>query len=248
MKFKIFEKYKNLQYLVTKRDITHKLYNSMAMHTGESIESVYQNRKSLIEYFGSDARFISILQTHSNDIYKVDTQIEHGWSSLDSSIEADALITDIPYQVLTILTADCVPVLLYDPQKEAIAAIHAGWRGTRGKIVQRCISQMVAEYGTNPHDIIAVIAPAIGSCCYEISDEIASYFHEYPESIHRKKADSVYIDIKSINRAQLISMGVSKEQIEMSDICTACQSQEYFSYRKERGCSGRFMSAIMLTT
>ena len=242
------DKYDNIKHLVTKRDTTHRLYNSMAMHTGESIESVSQNRESLREYFGGDARFISILQTHSSDIYKVDTQIEHGWSSLDSSIEADALITDIPKQVLTILTADCVPILLYDPQKGAIAAIHAGWRGTREKIVQRAISQMIAEYGTDPQDIVAVIAPAIGGCCYEVSDEIAEYFLEYPDSIRTEKPNSSYLDLKSINQAQLIAMGVPKEQIEMSDICTACQSQEYFSYRKERGCSGRFMRAIMVTT
>ena len=248
MKFKIFEKYKNLQHLITQRDTTHKLHNSMAMHTGEHIEHISQNRERLREYFGDDVRFFSVLQTHSSDIYIVNKQVDYGWSALDTTIEADALITDIPNQVLTILTADCVPILLYDTQREVIAAIHAGWRGTDKKIVQKCVAKMIAEYGTDPKDIVAGVAPAIGGCCYEVSEEIASYFHEYPEYVVRDKSSSIYLNLKSINRAQLVDMGVPSEQIEVSNICTACQNEDYFSYRKEKGCSGRFMSAIMLTT
>jgi YfiH family protein len=147
--------------------------------------------------------------------------------------------------MLNILTADCVPILLYDTKKEVVAAIHAGWRGTHMHIVTKTVQKMIDTFNSNPKDIIAGIAPSIGRCCYEVGEDVAEHFFDMPQSFTRKD-EKYMLDLPLINKEQLLIAGLKEESIEMSHICTSCNVERFFSYRKEQGCSGRFMSTIGL--
>jgi copper oxidase (laccase) domain-containing protein len=105
---------------------------------------------------------------------------------------------------------------------------------------------MKETYGCSPKDILAGIAPSIGRCCYEVGKDVAEHFFATPEGL-TQKGDKFMLDLPFINKLQLLSIGIKDENIEMSHICTACEVDRFFSYRKEQGCSGRFMSMIGLT-
>ncbi len=219
----------------------------MALHTGEPKEKIITNRKVVERLFGKEQtpHFVLADQTHSDHIRVVTEAETKGWESFESAIaDCDALITDLKGVVLGILTADCVPVLLCDPLQGVVAAVHAGWRGTASGIVPKTVERMRQEFGIKPENIIAGIAPAIGVCCYEVGEEVASGFFELPEAVISKENGKYMLDLPLANRLQLMKAGVQEAHIEMSDICTACENGSFFSYRKEQGCSGRFMSLI----
>ncbi len=237
-----------LIHLVTKKDLSKPYNFSLALHTGEDKKSIFQNRKILEKKLNSKniLRFIVANQTHSNHIKIIKDYKNRGWDSTINSIEnCDALITNIPNVILTILTADCVPILLYDTNKQVVAAIHAGWKGTKSQISSKTVQLMIDRFNSNPVDIEAAIAPAIGECCYEVEEDVAKYFlTPKSEYCKRKKDGKFMLNLPKINKQQLIDIGLKEENIEMSNICTSCNSKDYFSYRQEKGCSGRFMSMI----
>jgi YfiH family protein len=240
----------NLIHAITKRVIGRPYDMSLALHTGEDTQEIISNRRSIAKsIFGLESidryNFIVANQTHSNHIQIIDSDISLGWEDQESAItDCDALVTNHKNIILTIMTADCVPILLYDPIKEVVAAIHAGWRGTESQIVVKSIESMVDRFGTSPSDIIAGIAPAIGGCCYEVGIDVAQYFMHYPTVTEEVKRGKYMLDLPMVNRVELLSVGVLEENIQMSSICTACSVDEFFSYRREHGCSGRFMSMI----
>jgi hypothetical protein len=166
-------------------------------------------------------------------------------------------------------TADCAPVLLVDPKKRAIAAIHAGWRGTLARIVTKTIGHLQMEFGSGPQDLLAAIGPTIGGCCYEVGTEVASAFAaKFPNASdffdelrtgdepnplqwlnmmppgHQPPPNKVLLDLKKANRAQLLEAGVPEENIFITQLCTSCDVNRLFSYRKEGPSSGRLMSVI----
>jgi YfiH family protein len=245
-KFKCFERYHDLLHAVTNKSINFPHDFSLALHTGENEEEIIKNRNILATSFksGKNLHFIVASQTHSDHIKVISKKETKGWDSLENAIEdCDALITNEKEIILTILTADCVPVLLYDREKEVVASVHAGWKGTKARIVAKTVLKMKDVYGCEPKNIIAAVAPSIGSCCYEVGYDVAENFLDIPEGYTRIE-DKYMLNLPYINKYQLLEVGVGEENIEMSDICTACESQRYFSYRKEKGCSGRFMSMI----
>ena len=148
--------------------------------------------------------------------------------------------------VLTILTADCVPVLMYEPKKKVVTAVHAGWRGSDKKIVVKTVEYIKNQYNCNPSDIVAVIAPSIGGCCYEVDELVASKFIDYKESVIKKSQNKYMLDLKNINKEQLLSAGLQESNIEVSHLCTSCNNNKFFSYRRDKECTGRFISAIMM--
>ncbi|MBD3795427.1 MAG: peptidoglycan editing factor PgeF [Epsilonproteobacteria bacterium] len=242
-KFKNLSSYANIIHKITEKNNAHSCLNSLALHTNEPKEQILINRERLKNEF-VNMKFVVANQTHSNHIKVIKEWIELGWSDKESAIDdCDALITNQKNLMLTILTADCVPILLFCPKKNVISAIHAGWKGTLGKIVINAVETMKEEFGVNPKDIVASIAPAIGECCYEVSKEVAQKFDEY-HNAYRLTNGSYMLNLPLINQLQLESIGV--KNIEQSNICTACENENYFSYRKEGGCSGRFMSMIGL--
>jgi YfiH family protein len=194
----------------------------------------------------------------------------HRFSAISShSCNGDASVTDISGLLLAAQTADCVPILLVDRKKRAVAAIHAGWRGTLARITQKTVGRMQAEFGSRPSDVIAAIGPAIGQCCYEVGVELvtkftaqfedgAEYFDEprtgdEPNPIqwlnmrppgHQPPPKNVHLDLRKANVSQLRAAGLRAANIHVNGLCTSCDSDLLFSYRKEGPVSGRLMAVI----
>ena len=232
-------------HLVTQKEPKAPYSFSLALHTQEEPSKILQNRNFLKEIFPTMS-FVVANQTHSSNIHIVTKNQEIGWQKLEEAIEdCDALITNQPNIMLTILTADCVPILLLDTKQKVVSAIHAGWKGTEQEIVFKTVKKMQEEFNSNPKNIIAGIAPSIGKCCYEVDWNVAQHF-ENVENAYDKVGEKYMLDLPHINKSQLLKAGLKKEHIELSNICTACKVEHYFSYRKEQGCSGRFMSMIGL--
>ncbi len=153
--------------------------------------------------------------------------------------DADALVDSTPGIALGIKTADCVPILLADSEHHAIAAIHAGWRGTAQQIAAATIRLMAAEFGTRPEAMHAAIGPCIGSCCFEVGAEVAWEFGvQTPGKAH--------LDLVAINRKQLQGAGIPAGNISASGECTMCGSRGYHSFRRDREAAGRMISWIRL--
>ena len=183
--------------------------------------------------------------------------------------KGDASLTNIPSLLLGVQTADCVPILLVDPKKHVVAAVHAGWRGTLARIAQKTIGRMQLEFGCKPADLLAALGPSIGPCCYEVGVELVTKFtaqfadaHDYfdeprtgdePNPIqwlnmappgHQPPPKSVHLDLRKANRSQLIASGLRPNNIYSTDLCTACLTDLLFSYRREGPLSGRLMSVV----
>lgn len=230
-------------HLVTTKSSKYPLNFSLALHTNQNPKDILLNRKTIQDRF-PNMNFIVANQTHSSNIAIISTKEDIGWRSEREAIrDCDALITNQKGVMLTILTADCVPILLFDTKLKIASAIHAGWRGTKEEIVIKTINKMRDEFSSNPKDIIAGIAPSIGRCCYEVDWSVAKYFTNYKNPFD-KRGDRYMLDLPYINREQLLTIGLEEGNIEMSNICTSCEVDNFFSYRKENGCSGRFMSMI----
>jgi YfiH family protein len=151
--------------------------------------------------------------------------------------EGDALITREPGVAVSVRTADCFPILLADPVRRAIAAVHAGWRGTAGEIVLQTLEQMGAQFGTRPNDVIAAIGPGIGACCYEVGEEVARQFGQ--ESAGR-------LDLEGENYRQLIRAGVPPAHIDQLNTCTFCNATLFYSWRRDRDPAARMISYIAI--
>jgi YfiH family protein len=177
------------------------------------------------------ADFAELKQIHSNLVF---TAKLHGMCG-----EGDALVTNRPGLVIAVRTADCYPILLADARNRAVAAVHAGWRGTAAHIVDRALEKMNAEFGTSPANVHAAIGPGIGVCCYEVGEEVARQFG-FDSRTH--------LDLALENRKQLEAAGVAPQNIETPGVCTYCDAERFFSYRREKEKAGRMISYIRITS
>ncbi len=236
-----------VRHCISRKNSDQAIDFSLAYHTGEDPKAVQSNRQMIQSIMDPRAHFVSPLQVHGDHIHVVRRQQSRGWDCLDRTLEADALVTNVRGVVLTILTADCVPVLIYDPRQKAIGAVHAGWQGTHKQIVRKTVEKMNALYGSKPSDLIVGIGPAIGGCCYEVGADVAEHFWDDPHVVHPVKHEKFLLDLKEANRQQLESAGVIASRIEISRECTVCASDRYFSHRAEPGCTGRFMGCISIS-
>ncbi len=159
--------------------------------------------------------------------------------------EADALITNTPGLYLSIRTADCVPVLIADEQHRAVAAVHAGWRGSADAISVEAVKAMGERYGSRPEDLLAAIGPAVCGPCYEVGPEVASRFARwFPE---RSDLDAkTTLDVAEANRRQLVEAGLDPARVFTGAPCTACNPDEFYSWRRERERTGRMVAAIAI--
>jgi YfiH family protein len=208
---------------------------------------------------------ITLRQIHSDIIRCVDS-IPPG----DEPLSGDGLITATSGLLLAIQTADCLPVILVDARRHAVGVFHAGWRGSLQRIVEKGIGEMHRCFGTNPRDLKAAIGPGIQGCCYEVGEEVRIKFEsqfEYGASLFREVKDSdpvrekypllfltarapghselpkkIFLDLVEANRQQLLAAGVPKKNIEASPLCTSCHPELLFSYRAEKGKTGRMMA------
>ena len=245
MKFNLLDPHPNLWHTVTEKRAQESCNFSLALHTGEPEAQIKRNRAVLEAQAGNNSCFVGVRQVHGDKIHVVTQHKAQGWSTLSDTVEADALVTNIPGVVLTILTADCVPILLYDPIACAVGAVHAGWKGTQAEILPKTIAKMQEKYGSKPQDILIAIGPAIGQCCYEVGGEVARHFTDYMGAVSAGKVAGKYqLDLKRVNQLQALENGITTENIEITPLCTSCAKDRFFSYRAEQGCSGRFISAI----
>ncbi len=161
-----------------------------------------------------------------------------------SYVETDALVTRERGLWLRVVVADCVPIFLVEPRVRAVAAIHAGWRGTSAGITRDALRIMTAELGGNPQIIRAYVGPAAGVCCYEVGEEVARLFSE-EETVRR--GGKAFVDLKAANVRQLQEAGVRSENIEVSPFCTVCNPRMFHSYRRDRDNAGRTVGIISIT-
>lgn len=165
-------------------------------------------------------------------------------SAANEPMEGDASITQLGGAVLGIQTADCVPILIADRKGHAVAAIHAGWRGTAARIAQKSVARLVVEYGVPAEDLIAVIGPHNAVCCYEVGAEVVEAMND-PVTISRKPEwAKPHLDQALANQRQLIAAGIPEDQIVVSNLCTQCRSDLFYSYRREGKRAGRMLSVI----
>lgn len=214
-------------------------------YCGDSVEAISRNRALLCQLLGiDDDRLLMPHQVHATEIVAVDEM------SKESQLEGvDALMTNVRGLCIGVSTADCIPVLLYDKMYRAVSAIHAGWRGTVKRIVEKAVAQMTAVYGSRPADMIAQIGPGIHVESFEVGDEVYDAFAAAGfamETISRRYDEKWHIDLPECNRQQLLRTGIPEAQISVSPICTYQHPDLYFSARRLSINSGRIFTGIVM--
>jgi YfiH family protein len=233
-------------------------------------ENVLRNRRLLAEAVTGDADtpLVTLRQIHSTALVvasAADAARERPW-------KGDGLMTDEPELLLGIQTADCIPVLVADKRLHAVAAFHAGWRGTVGRIVENGIGRMRLQFGSRPEDLVAAIGPGIGVCCYSVGEEVLSSFEsqfkyarelfcevystdpvrtKYPMLFLTQRAPghspigpALHVNLVEANRRQLLAAGLKPRSIRLVGGCTSCQRELFFSHRASQGHAGRMLSVI----
>lgn len=222
---------------------------------GDKPEHVTENRKRLCAAIGLHPEDMYVPhQTHGTEIGVIDTDFLARTSEEQAeTLEGvDALLTDLPGVGIAVTTADCVPIVLYAPDKEVAGVAHAGWRGTCNGIVAKTVEAMVARYGANPALIRAGIGPCISQEAFEVGHEVVDAFTAAGINLdgacyYNESTGKPHIDLTEVNRRQLIDAGVSEENIETAGICTYTNHNEFFSARRLSIHSGRFLTGIVRT-
>lgn len=206
---------------------------------------------------------VTLRQIHSDVIHLVNEMP-------DDPLAGDGLITETPGLLLAIQTADCLPIILVDTKRHAVGVFHAGWRGTMKRIVEKGVGEMFRCFGTRPQDLRAAIGPGIQGCCYEVGEEVRIKFESqfaYADKLFRELKESdpvrekypllfltarapghselptkIFLDLVEANRRQLLAAGVPKKNIDSLPLCTNCHPELLFSYRAEKGKTGRMMA------
>lgn len=259
---------------------------NLGFTAGAPRAAVRENRRLFFEQLGVEQYAVAELrQVHSDIVYQVqrarDGELEYCLAGIPTPERAgtghpagDALVTDQAGILLTVRTADCLPVLLVDPKRRAIAAVHAGWRGALARITQKTVGEMQRLYGSDPCNLLAAIGPSIRVCCYEVGEEVEEAFHgrfRRADRFFRKPSDpqashsalpvlsflnaqppghdapsrpASHLDLAAVARDQLLSAGLSPRHVAAHDLCAACRADLFYSYRREGSGTGRMMAVI----
>lgn len=227
---------------------------NLSFHRGDDPDAVMENHRRFADAVGYDYRKLVFSdQVHKTDIYKV-TEKDAGKGIMrDTDIrEIDGLMTNVPGIPLMTFYADCVPVFFYDPVKKVVAMNHSGWKGTVAKISRCMLSRLKEEYGTEASDLICAVGPSICKDCYEVSEDVAKQFMDaytkaQVDEIVYDKGDGKYLlDLHRANYYNLVDSGVLPEKIDVTNICTCCNSDVLFSHRASHGLRGNLGAVIML--
>ncbi len=208
---------------------------NLAYFKGDEKENVTENRSRFLKAIRAEhARIMTARQTHSIERHTIETEEQ----ARGPQPECDALITRMTDVLLAVQTADCLPVLIGDPKTGAIAAIHAGWRGTAGRITERTVADLMLVHGVSPRDCIAALGPAACAECYEVGEDVIGRYKQefgyWRNLLVNFKADGkAHLDIRAANVQQLSFCGFSEERIHVADYCTMHQNELFFSYRRE---------------
>lgn len=239
MQFKIFQKFgDNLLHVFSNR-----LAGNLGFGIGDDEENVKENYRRFCQPLGIDPeKLVVSKQVHGDDILILKSAGENSEMSLDKLPGYDAFITDIQDMPLSVRFADCQGVLIFDPVKKVIAAIHCGWRGNVLNILGKTVLKMIENFGCNPVDLLVGISPAIGPCCAEFTDPLS----ELPEFMQRYVNEKNCVDLWQCSLDQLKEVDVLAENVEISKTCTCCNKDLFFSYRRDKGNTGRMAAIIAL--
>ena len=230
--------------------------------------AIAENRRRLLSSLSpatKGQRLQTVKQVHSDTIHILE-------DVLASPLTGDGMITNVPGLLLAVQVADCVPVLLVDPNNRAVGGFHAGWRGTAKRIVEKGVGMMRMAYESDPANLHAAIGPCVGACCYAVGREVVDEFHsqfDYAKELfhdvfdddpvkkkypllfltarapgHSDIGPQVHLDLVEANRRQLIAAGLKPENIRTSGLCTSCNTDKLFSHRAEHGKTGRMMGVV----
>ena len=213
---------------------------NLGMHRGDAPENVAANFGILADALGFDLNSLVLTrQIHSHIVRQVCSADSCGFDNHDYH-ECDALITDQPGTALAVFSADCTPVLLFDPVTGAVGAAHAGWRGTAAKIAAKTAEAMAQAFGSRPEQLCAAIGPNIGQCCFETDADVPyamlDAFGEQAKAYIKQVNDKYYVNLKGLNALQLQAMGITS--IAISSECTACRTDRFWSHRVMGGKRG----------
>lgn len=248
-KFKLLASFSDLTHYVSTRQegvsVGEKAGLNLSFSVGDEVANVVENRRLLAEHMGlTSSQFVFPTQTHSSNV-----KIVSAITSSEDLADTDALVSNVPHICLSVMSADCVPILLFDPVNKVVAAIHAGWRGTVAGIVTKTIQVMESEFGTAAAQIIACIGPSISEEVYEVGEEVikavSDLFGTTEGLIAMKNENTGMFNLWEANKQLLLKSGVLENQIEIAGICTFKNSDTFFSYRKSPQ-TGRFAAGICL--
>lgn len=224
---------------------------NLGFHVGDNPEAVLENRTRLMDSVGVPlSHVVTCNQTHSGNVAIVDESMRGlGASTYASALsDTDALITNNKDICLMVMIADCVPIILFDPEKCVAGIVHAGWKGTVQDVTGNTVRQMIQVYGSAPQNIIAGIGPSIGPVHYEVGPEVVEIANStFPNAnvIRKDREGRTYFDLWKANVFQLLTSGLVRKNIELAGICTFAENANFYSHRREK-LTGRFCAAISL--
>ena len=234
---------------------------NLGLNTDDDLSNVKENYKRLCDAISASNNAVNIScdeivfsnQVHGTHIRTV-TDSDCGALFTPGKPQADGLITNTPGTALMVFTADCVPILLHDPLTGTISAVHAGWRGTAAGIAGIAVQKMITDFGCDPKNIKAAIGPCISACCYEVGSDVADSLqkafcdvdiHKIPKQENENIKETKYkVDLKEYNRLILFKAGL--RDILVSDECTCCSNDKYWSHRFTKGKRGSQVSVIKI--
>ena len=228
---------------------------NLGFHVGDDPKTVLINRERLASNIKLPLfDFTVARQIHSGTVAIVTEQMRGcGAADLNTAVEAtDAMVTAVPRLCLTVLSADCVPVLLFDPQTRVVGAVHAGWRGSVKLAARNTVEILKQKFNCDPADLLVGIGPSIGPCHYEIGPDVISQVKDTFGGTdgyisHESSNGKGYFNLWEANKRQIMEAGIPLQNIEVARICTYCDAHLFFSARHQKGRTGRFGAGIMLS-
>jgi polyphenol oxidase len=222
---------------------------NLGFSVGDEAERVEENFRRLARAAGVPAgSFVTTSQVHGDRVLEVvdgAAQPHPADRPPPPQGEADALFTDRPGIAVGVKTADCVPILIADPESGRVAAVHSGWRGTELRIAARAVEALCAR-GSDPKRLVAAIGPAIQACCYEVSDELGERFSlSFGDDVVRRARPRPHLDLPGAVRKALEHSGLAADRIDVLPHCTSCDAGRFFSHRRGRGVKGLHLSFVV---
>jgi len=254
--YKLLDKYNEIAHFCTSREGGASVGNyaswNLSPFSGDNPENFAENKQLLCSQLNiPEENLIIPFQTHGTEIRDID----RFYFQLSASEKinylngVDAVFTKLDGVCMGVTTADCVPLLFFDPVQKVVAAAHAGWRGTCARIAEKTVSAMIETYNCKPTDILVTIGPSISAAVYEVGKEVVENFEHAgfdTGEIIEIRSKSIYLDLWAANRQSLLNAGIVAENIETAGICTYTEHERFFSARRLGIKSGRMLSGIML--
>lgn len=225
---------------------------NLGVSRGDDPDHVRENQRRFLAAIGAGGgKLVMSNQVHKDEVRVVTSADWKDDPYEKVTYEADGLMTAMPGVALMVFTADCLPVLLYDPVRRVVAAVHSGWRGTVDGVAVRAVERMCEVYGSRPADILAAIGPGISKCCFETHEDVPNALMAAVSSvalqyIQIKENGKFAVDLKGINACRLEQAGLDPEHIAVSGDCTACLPEKYWSHRRMGTNRGSMAAVIQL--